>query len=110
MDEDPDVNVPHFVERRLSQELPWTNTAMPLTDVVSVETLPICNATEERALMLYDPTKIPFVKYPSPHKFPIVVQSDLIPGLKGNYADSKLEFLTAFGLNLISAVLICFCI
>lgn len=108
MDEDPNVNAPHFVERGLSAELPWTSTSMVHTDAASVETLPTSNAMEERALMPYDPTKTPFANYPSLQKFPIVVQSDLIPGLKGNCEDSKLELLTAFGLTLISVVIMWF--
>ncbi|XP_028802280.1 uncharacterized protein LOC114757402 [Neltuma alba] len=82
MEEDPNVNAPQFVQRGLSPELSWTSTAMVHTDVVSVAKVPTSNAMEERAFMLYDPAKTPFAMHPSLQKFPIVVQSDLIPGLK----------------------------
>ncbi|XP_027356180.1 uncharacterized protein LOC113865670 [Abrus precatorius] len=39
-------------------------------------------ATEERALVLYDPSTTPFLKSPSSSEFSIVVKADLIPGLK----------------------------
>ena len=47
---------------------------------------PVCAApssSEERALVVYDPTNTPLVKSPSSPDFSIVVKADLIPGLKG---------------------------
>ncbi|KAF7817169.1 uncharacterized protein G2W53_031138 [Senna tora] len=90
MDEDPNVNA--TLERGLSvsQELLWTSSVVVHADAASIHSdiiRPTSNASEERALVLHDPTKIPFVKSPSPPEFSIVVKSDLIPGLK-NYLSS----------------------
>lgn len=108
MDEDPNVNIADVFERGLSQELPWSSSAMVHTDAASVDTSPTGNASEERALVLYDPTKTPFVKSPCPPEFSIVVKSDLLPGLKGKYPNSAFKFYTIFALALISVVCICF--
>ena len=41
--------------------------------------------TEERAIVLYEPTATtPFLKSPSSPEFSVVIKADLIPGLKGN--------------------------
>ncbi|GLU01117.1 hypothetical protein SLE2022_184420 [Rubroshorea leprosula] len=43
-----------------------------------------CNfpSSEERALVLCNPSGTPFLKFPRSQEFPIFVHSDLIPGLK----------------------------
>ena len=108
MEEDQNFNAPHFVQQHLSvsPELQWTSNPMVHTDTVETA-LPRNNAMEERALFLTYHTDIsPFPKYPTLQNFPIVVQSDLIPGLKGNCSDFKLLLFIVFGFYLFSVVII----
>ena len=106
MEEDQNLNAPHFVQQHLSPELQWTTNSMVHTDT-DVASLPRNNAMEERALMPYNTDISPFPKYPTLQNFPIVVQSDLIPGLKGNCTDFKLLLFIVFGFYLFSVVIIC---
>lgn len=42
---------------------------------------------DEKALVLYNPAKMPFYKTPASQDFSIIVNSDLIPGLRGETHD-----------------------
>ncbi|XP_061339361.1 uncharacterized protein LOC133286037 [Gastrolobium bilobum] len=57
---------------------PWTIDEGSASDSASA----YVPNTDERALVVYDPTKTPLLKSPSTPQFSIVVKADLIPGLK----------------------------
>ncbi|KAI4316184.1 hypothetical protein L6164_024188 [Bauhinia variegata] len=83
MDEDLVVSSTHDFPQGLSQEQPGTNSGREHSeDAESLDTVPMSNASEERALVLYDPANTPFLKSPSSPEFSITVKANLIPGLK----------------------------
>jgi hypothetical protein len=51
-----------------------------------MDSLPLPSG-DEKALVLYNPAKMPFYKTPASKDFSIIVNSDLIPGLRGETQD-----------------------
>ncbi|GMY17676.1 L-arabinokinase [Fagus crenata] len=83
MNEDPTTIVPQILEQGLLQEQPFISSGnMVQTEAPVIDSMPSNINSEERALVLYNPPNIPFVKSPSSPDFTIVVNSELIPGLK----------------------------
>ncbi|XP_060673243.1 uncharacterized protein LOC107429932 [Ziziphus jujuba] len=55
--------------------------------------------SDEKALVLYNPTDTPLLRLPPPPDFSIILNSNLVPGLKGNHrqqTDSCPTFLFIF--------------
>jgi hypothetical protein len=89
MNEDPTTIVPQILEQGLLQEQPFISSGnMVQTEAPVIDSMPSNINSEERALVLYNPPNIPFVKSPSSPDFTIVVNSELIPGLKGELLKS----------------------
>ena len=101
MNEDPPIRVPQILEQGLllqerQQQQPLRSSS---NDMLQMAVAPLSmlssNSLEERALFLYNqPLNTPFFKSPCSPDFPIVVNSALIPGLKGRY--QSLPFVCSF--------------
>ena len=100
MNEDPPIRVPQILEQGLllqeQQQQPFTCSGNNMLQMaVAPLSMLSSNSLEERALFLYNqPLNTPFFKSPCSPDFPIVVNSALIPGLKGRY--QSLPFVCSF--------------
>lgn len=101
MNEDPPIGVPQILEQGLllqqqQQQQPFTSSSNNMLQMaVSPLSMLSSYGLEERAFVLYNqPLNTPFFKPPCSPDFPIVVNSALIPGLKGRY--HSLPFVCSF--------------
>ena len=100
MNEDPPIRVPQILEQGLllqqQEQQPFTCSSNNMLQMaVAPLSMLSSKSLEERALLLYNqPLNNPFFKSPCSPDFPIVVNSALIPGLKGRY--QSLPFVCSF--------------